>query len=305
MRSERGFALVITLVVSALLVTVTVEFIHEVVVDTTLRQNYADAQQASLLAESGVNGGIEILKNVLANQKYSSLLDRWAQPLQIEDEKGSITVTIEDESGKLYLNAPMGSSDDFASKVFVRLLKELDLSLDLRDTLVDWTDNNTYPERAGAESPYYKALSPPYAAKDDKLDTVEELGLVKGFTPKVMEKLRPFVTVYPNSPNAPTATININTAPPELIKALDDQITDHLVAQLLEYRKATPFKTPGELGNVYGFKTIASNLSLNVEVKGVVYRIVAQGKVGETTRVIEAVVRVTGNSAAKLYWREY
>jgi len=302
LRSERGFALVITLVVSALLVAVTVEFIHEVVVDTTLRQNYADAQQASLLAESGVNGGIEVLKNVLAKQNYSSLLDRWAQPLQIEDEKGSILVTIEDESGKFYMNT-MGTGDNHAINVFARLLKDLDLSLDLRDTLLDWTDNNTDPARAGAESPYYKALSPPYVAKDDKLDTVEELGLVKGFTPKIMEKLRPFVTVYPNTPGAPTATININTAPPELIKALDDQITDNLVARLLDYRKTTPFAIKEDLAKVPGFATIAPGLSDKTVAKGDVYRINSTGQVGETKRTIEAVVRPLDSKI--LYWREY
>jgi len=305
LRSERGFALVITLVVSALLVAVTVEFIHEVVVDTTLRQNYADAQQASLLAESGVNGAIEKLKFDLAkHSSYCSLLDDWAKPIQLEDEKGSISVTIEDESGKLYLNT-MSAGDTFASDVCVRLLNELNLPIDLRDTLVDWTDNNTSPERAGAETPYYKTLHPPYAAKDDKLDTVEELGMVKGFTPKVIETLRPFVTVYPNQPVALTATININTASRELIKALDAKITNAQVDTFLNYRKTTPIKATGELENFFG-SAIAIPLYTNTTVLGNVYRIVAQGKVGETTRTIEAIVRPLVQPPTNiLYWREY
>ncbi len=310
MRSERGFALVITLVVSALLVAVTVEFIHEVVVDTTLRQNYADAQQASILAESGVKGGIALLKTELQGRAYCSLLDRWAQPLQLEDEKGSISFTIEDESGKLNLNSLVSTNaqrNDPGFDIFKRLLKQLDLSLDLGDSLADWVDQGEDASPGGAKSAYYKTLHPPYMAKRAPFDTVEELGLVKGFTPKVMERLRPFVTVYPNDSSVQAVAINLNTAAPELIKALIDGVAEDQVALLLDSRKTTMFDAKGKFTIVSpGIAKIVGATPNRVGVgEERIFRIVAQGKVGDATRVIEAVVKPLDSPPNILYWREY
>jgi general secretion pathway protein K len=44
-KNESGFALVITLIITALLVAVAVEFIHDVYVETSLSRSYADGQQ--------------------------------------------------------------------------------------------------------------------------------------------------------------------------------------------------------------------------------------------------------------------
>ena len=96
MKGERGFALIITLIITALLVALCVEFVDEVFVDTSARANFVAAQQASLLAESGVNGGIKLLQNNLSltGGTYSSLLAPWAKPLVIDDENGHLSVTI-------------------------------------------------------------------------------------------------------------------------------------------------------------------------------------------------------------------
>ena len=57
MRSQRGFALIITLMVTTLLVALVTEFIREVYVETTLRRSYRDGEQALLMADSGIRGG--------------------------------------------------------------------------------------------------------------------------------------------------------------------------------------------------------------------------------------------------------
>src|ERR1039457_125777 len=103
-RDESGFALVVTLLITALLVALTAEFVSEVYVDTVARQNFVDAQQASLFAESGMTGSIKILQLTLAGQNYTSLLDYWAKPVKLDDEKGTLNIAIEEESGKLNLN---------------------------------------------------------------------------------------------------------------------------------------------------------------------------------------------------------
>lgn len=309
MRGERGFALVLTLVITAILVALVVEFIAEVYVDTSSRQYAVDAQQASLLADSGMTGAVKLLQREVGGKAYTSLQDRWATPLVLQEEKGALRVTVEEENGKLSLNhvaLPNGTFNDAYYGVAVRLLKKLGLSTDLCDTLADWVDENEEPHPGGAESTWYLTQKPPYHAKNKRLETLEELAMVKGFSGKPLEQLRPFVTVYADDPASPAAPININTAPREVLLALDDRMTDSLADRILEYRKGTPFKSPAELARVSGMESIATGLQTLIRTRGSVFRLRSEATVNGTVRVIEAVVRLTGGvEPAKLYWREY
>ena len=306
MNNDRGFALVITLLISALLVALAVELASKVFVETSARQNFVNAQKADFLARSGIDGGTKLLQQSLSQQSFSSYLDPWAKPLEIDDETGHVTVTIEDESAKLNIGQIFGSNGAIVYQrncdIAQRLFKRLALPVELLDALDDWVDDSTVPPHAkGGKSAYYLALTPPYEAKNARLGTVEELALVRGFTPQVMGKLRPYVTIYSDIPGA----ININTAPQEIIAALDDRMTDSLTSRVLEYRKTTPFQIPGDLGKVAGMENIYQGLIGFTTTKGTVYRLVSQAAVGETVRVIETVIRLDGSTPTVLYWREF
>jgi len=307
-KGERGFALVITLVVTALLVALVTEFIHDVYVATSWRATFKEAQQASLLAESGMTGGLRLLRDQLAIRQYSSLMDKWAQPFFIENETGSVTVTIEEENGKLCLPGlirPDGSYNPVCQGIVTRLGKRLELPPELWAAAADWMDGDDETRTGGAEASYYNSLQPPYAPANRPLQTVDELGLVKGFAGGALEKLRPFVTVYPDVPGTPLAKININTAPKELLLALDEQMSEDLASRIVEYRSKTPFNAPGELaGKIQGMETLGVSLQGLVGVKGNVYRLRSVANVGGTSRIIEAVARIEGSQPKILYWRE-
>ena len=308
MKDQRGFALVITLIITALLVALLVEFVNEVYVDTSSRHNFVAAQQASILAESGFSGGVKLLQLTLSSQNYTSLSDRWAKPLLLEEEKGALQIVIEEENAKLSLNhiaLPNGTFDDAYYGIAARLMKGLQLPPDLCDALADWVDENDYPHPAGAETIWYSKLKPPYQARNSRLETVEELGLVKGFDGAVLRKLLPFVTVYSSPPGSPAAPININTAPKEVLLALHEQMSEDLVRRIIDYRTTTPFKYPADLAKVAGMETIATALLTRIITKGNAYRIRSQARVAETTRLVEAVVSISGTQSTVLYWREY
>lgn len=306
MSNRRGFALVLTLIVTTLLIAVVVEFIREVAVETTLRRSFRDGEQALLMADSGIMGGIRLLQTVQAIQSYTSLKDAWkVRPLHLEDERGVLDVFIEEESGKLNLNFAKDYTGNRYRDVLVRLLKRLDLPADPADSLADWIDEDGDPHPGGAEATYYSTLKPPYAPRDGQLRTMEELRLIKGFGSKVYDRLRPFVTVYPDTKQSLASEININTAPPELLASLDDRMNDDLVKRIIDRRKDEPFKTPAELGTVAGLQQIATGLGTYITTKGSVYRIIATARIGETARSIEAVALMTGASATFLYWREF
>lgn len=314
MKNERGFALVITLLITALLVALTAEFVNEVFVDSSARQNFTDGQQASLLAGSGIAGGIKVLQTALGMKTYSSQadLELFAKLMRIEDENGTIQVTAEEESGKLNINAivdSFGKYDQIYYPIADRLFKKLGLKPELLDAVADWIGTNQVARTAGAKTPYYQTLKPPYEAKGGKLDTFEELRLVKEIDKKTMDLLRPYITVYYDVPNSPVAQINVNTAAKELLASLDVSITDSMAQEIIDKRKITPFKTATELGNnVSGMQSIAQDLATNSRImqneKGATFRLISQAQVHETIRIIEAVVNF-GGAQPILYWREY
>jgi len=301
-RGEKGFALVITLIIAALLVAVTTTFIHEVYVETSLNRSFTDAQQASLLADSGVAGGRKLLETIVGSQTYSSLLDKWAGPLEIPDDKGTLRVEITEENGKLNLNSLVFPNGELTEThpMAVRLFTALKVSTDLCDAIVDWTDVNDEPRPGGAETAYYKSLPTPYQAKNASFDTLDELRMVKGYDDKTLAILIPFVTVYGDA----QSQINVNTAPAEILAVLNDQMTPELAKRILEYRKTTPIKSPGEITRISGLESIGIGLQTKISVKGSVYRILSHAQVNETTRTVEAVVRINGQQSSVLYWRE-
>lgn len=314
-KDERGFALVLTLIVTALLIALVAEFVTQVYVDTTARQSYVDAQKGSLLAESGITGAIALLQFALPKKSYSSLQDPWARPLEVPEESGTLTISFEDENAKLSLNHiafdngvfNTGSAGDTTEAYYgtaMRLFRRLKLPAgDLCDAIADWIDLDSIPKPGGAEKEWYLSRKPPLQAKNLPFDSFEELAMVKGFNGDTVEKLRPFTTVYAG--NSFSAPININTAPKEILTALDDRISDSLAEQIVEYRKVTPFKSSADLGNVPGMNLIATGLLTRVAVKSTIFRIRAEAQVNGTLRVVETVVSFAGATPQKLYWREY
>ena len=308
LKDTTGFALVLTLIVTALMVAVAVEMIHQVYVDTSLSRGFRDGQQASILAESGVAGGARLLQLGILNRGYTSLSDQWATPLKLDDETGSLTVTVVEESGKININGLVyanGEYEKFTQDALRRLGKRLKVPESAWSSLADWIDSDDSPRSGGAESPYYRGLKQGYSARNGKLSTITELLLVKDFSSETVGKLQPFVTVFSGQSGAPLSTININTAPKEVVAALDDRIDDRMADRILEERRLQPFKSTAELSRVPGLDTVAIGLLGKISVKGSLFRITGVARVKDTGRTVEAVVRLGNGVPEFLSWQEF
>jgi hypothetical protein len=132
---------------------------------------------------------------------------------------------------------------------------------------------------------------------------VEELALVKGFKSETVAKLKPFITVYDADPAAKGIShltkININTAPQELLASIKGLSADK-VNQILDLRKTKPIKTLNDVELPQNFQGV---LNCGRPSEGLVFRIHAEGKVGESVSVVELVYRTLDKQI--LYWREY
>ncbi|MGH7183195.1 MAG: type II secretion system minor pseudopilin GspK, partial [Nitrospiraceae bacterium] len=286
---ERGIALLLTLLVLTILVALILEF------DAEARREYRDAAafrdnfKATVLARASVQAarGVlqqDLLKDKQANQSFDALTDIWALPITnyaIGD--GLLNAKIEDERGKLNLNDL--AVEDAAAKEkkvlrFKRLFELLHINPDLVDAIVDWVDKNEVQEPSGAESLYYQSLRPPYRAANDHLETLLELRLIKGMTPEIIEKLSKVVTVYPKEGG--DSKVNLNTADPLVIQALDNRITPSMAAAIVQAR---PFKKDNtDLDRVSSFDQIGKEIRLLYDIKSDLFLAHMNVRVNEVTR---------------------
>ena len=56
----------------------------------------------------------------------------------------------------------------------------------ISDSILDWIDTNKNHRLNGAEDDYYRTQSPPYYAKNGKIETLNELLKVRGITEEIL-----------------------------------------------------------------------------------------------------------------------
>jgi general secretion pathway protein K len=268
---ERGIALLLTLLVLTLLVALILEF------DAESRREYRDAAafrdnfKATVLARAAVQAARGVLqqdsiKEKQTGQVFDAPTDLWAFPItNYALGDGLLNAQIEDELGKLNLN-DLGIAGDLVAKAatvkkFKRLFELVQVNPDLVDAIIDWVDDNEVQEPAGAESLYYQAQRPSYKAANSKLQTLLELRLIKGITPEIIAKLSKVVTVFPIDGGKP---VNINTAGPLVLQALDQRITQSMAMEIIQAR---PFKTKVDLDRVGSFQEIGMQIRTQYDVK--------------------------------------
>ncbi len=302
--SEAGMALIIVLFITAFLVTVITEIVYAVHRYGEMASLYTNGERASLLATGGVVLTGSLLSEKLEGESEVTVLYADETDRVIRDSDGEVRITLSDEQGKVSLNSLVtsGGAVNFEKfEIFARLVDTLDLPRELPDTLTDWLDADNNPRATfGAETKdYYSTLKKPYKAKNSTLDSVDELLLVKGFIPKAVKALRPYVTVHTDG------LININTASKEVIMALDKQITEDMAETVISMRANNPIKSATELRDIPGFTTIAIGLQKRVTVKSSKFGLTSRANVGGSVRVVEAVILQAGSvEPTVLYWRE-
>jgi len=304
-KSNRGMALLVVLAIVALLTSLLTELAFSTLVDLRLTETFRDTTRAYYLAKGGITAGRMILQD--DRNHYDGLDELWSQGvINYPVHDGSVTVRIIDQDGKLGVNALVSGNTPSALMVdrFYRLFVALELD-DLADpaeltaNLIDWLDSGNAPYTqiltggvaipvSGAEDAYYQGLSPPYPTKNGRLDTLDELSLIKGFTPEVLRRVLPHVGLHD------LVAVNINTASAAVLRALDPLVDDAVAATLIAYRQETPIEAFTQLDGVIPPGAYSALKSLgNLEQLGVrsrSYRIEAEAEVNDGRRRLQAEV---------------
>lgn len=298
MNSEKGMALVLTLLIMAMITAMTVEFVYGVYTTNAGLYNWREAQKLSLVAKSGISLATKIVSE---NQNRYSYTYPGSIEMPVENIlkgfTGKVVIRVVDENGKFNLNSlvwPNGTTNKTAFDSFVRLLRNLNLDENIAYRVVDWIGGDIEPRRRDSEE----------GTKNDYLDSVDELLFVKGIDSHAYDTLSPLVTVY-GIENVFNHLININTAPRAVIMSLDDNITEDLAERVIHYRALEPFNRVSDLVKVAGFGgPLGQSLMNKIVVKSSTLRITSVAEDDRIKRIIECVIALKDNDFLIVYWQE-
>lgn len=266
---QKGIALITSLLIVTLATTAVVSITAELQREIRRSGNILHHDQAylyALAAEDFARYGLKLDHDA---GKIDHLNELWhVIPVAEEIEGGTLTGKLSDLQGLFNLNN-LANKKNVDQQRFQQLLKNLELTPEqiqqVTAALLDWMDaDQTSALAYGAEDDYYQGLvepERPYLAANRLLTHISELRLIKGFDKDVLDKMR-INTAYDAETGdtlprifsvLPEYTeLNINTAPAEVLKSLNNKITDEIAQQIINRRDGSVL----EGGDVTPFESV-------------------------------------------------
>lgn len=238
-RGERGVAVVMAMLLAALAATIAATLLWQ---QQRWVNDYAhrrDQVQAQALAMAGVQWARQIV-NENTGGGIVHLGQPWALRLPaLPIENGSISGYIVDAQSRINVNniagAPAAPAPTYAA--LQRLFTVLSMPPTLLNAIADWVDaDDRVSEPGGAEDAWYLSQTPPGLAANAPVRRAGELLAVRGANPGLLARLLPWVGAL----DAPT-TVNVNTAAPEVLRAVVIGLDPAGAAALAASRAQAPF----------------------------------------------------------------
>ena len=240
-KTQRGAILIIVLWVLTMLTAIGLGMSYRAGLETKRIGALSGKVQSLALCQAAVARMIYELET--NDVGYDSLRDTWSNNAGLFDhyrlQTGTYTVRYQ-RTGALDTSKQstfFGATDEesflnvntVSKETWERLLKDLEISPDLHEAIMDWIDTDSNARFHGAEGYDYASLERPYLPRNGKIPMLEELLLVKGMNAQTLKKIEPFVTVRGEG------KVNINTASGKVLEALG--LPADLVEKILRYRR--------------------------------------------------------------------
>jgi competence ComEA-like helix-hairpin-helix protein len=196
---RRGSILVAVLWCMVLLSMVVIGVLHTARTDLSVVKNYGDRVQAHYLALAGVERAKALIyQDTVTRQQTSkshtgSLYDDAKDFAEVPFGRGHVQVFrrgvkggdaqtvygISDEESRLNINTI--SLNQLTNNSALR-----GMTADIAASIVAWRSPKTQVVPGGAQTDYYMSLKPPYQARNGPFQTVRELLMVRGVTPRLL-----------------------------------------------------------------------------------------------------------------------
>ncbi|MEP6996549.1 MAG: type II secretion system minor pseudopilin GspK [Betaproteobacteria bacterium] len=237
----RGAAIIMAMLLAALAATIAASLLWQQQRWINEHAHRRDQVQAQALAMAGVQWARQIV-NDNATGGIVHLGQPWALKLPaLPIENGSIGGYIVDAQSRINVNniAGVPAAPAPTRTALQRLFMALVMPPALLNAIADWVDaDDRVSEPGGAEDAWYLSQTRPGLAANAPVRRTSELLAVRGADPGLLARVLPFVSTL----DAPS-TVNVNTAPPEVLAALVGGLDAPAATALVAARAQTPFAT--------------------------------------------------------------
>lgn len=330
-RTERdhGTALIVALWVVIFLSLIVGFFAFDMHVEARITSYYRKRLKADHLARAGIERAkmlmVKSTDPKIKDDSYEQKEARWYMSARLLNSGGAVQDFVDEiDTGKASVSIVPEPALRDVNKLdpagWEAVLEVAGVPENMWDELIaavtDWKDQDELTTGSlGAESEYYESLDPPYKAKNGPVYSVDELLLVKGFTPEIlhggpppdagedaepMSGIADLLTTYGDT----EGKINVNAAPFRVLMTLpgmDEVSAEDIISEregvYEEDEEDHSFKDPADFRKrfpnlsqaVYGLITTASTT----------YRIVSTGDSHGVRRTISCVIQVKAGPAGK------
>ena len=245
-RSQRGMALIVVLLVVAVIATLATAVSSRVQFNIKKSQNRSQQGQAYWYALGGEELAFQLIKQALfqanTDQEHSEqgsdsqaeggqgtssddpvyLGQAWSQgPHHYPFDGGSLALAITDQQACFNINtlaklttsvSQNAQTSNLSLRQFRSMLNLLEFESEeitrLAATIQDWMDKDVIPTGLeGFEDLHYSGITPSYQSANAPIHVLSELNLITGFKAEYLPRLEPYFCALPNQEQK----ININT----------------------------------------------------------------------------------------------
>jgi general secretion pathway protein K len=268
--NQKGVALLAVIALISILLTAGLHLAGVAGRSVLVTGQHNDRYAAREMALSAIHLAMAVLADDAGKNDTDSIQEDWANPeilaemlSQMGFDPEQLSVQITDELGKIQVNALLKefpghhiNPDQLRLwENLLHLLTSSDKSADDLDpravvnALKDWLDSGddgAVSGLTGAETPFYRSLSPPYDCRNGPLDQVKELLDITGIGPEsnLNVMFEDIFTVHGLSDVRSTESffsysgrININTAGIVVLKSLLPKGMDEFARDLIDFRE--------------------------------------------------------------------
>jgi hypothetical protein len=331
-RAKEGSALIVALWVLLILALLISGFVFDMTVESGVTSYFRKRMKAQFLAQAGVAHAQSMIVRSLDVKADAPEEDEeeeaWVRALNLSKGLTVSGLTVEMGAGRFTLdilpeqgrrNVHMLVDEDWEE-----ILDQANVPQEnwgaLIDCFNDWVDEGDEHRLLGAESDdaFYEKRG--YEVKNAPLDTIDELTLIKGFTPAVVfggpsgedeEEGEPLVGIARWLTTWGDGKVNLNTASREVLLTVTG-LNEQSVEALIEGRDG-PDGEPGTKDD--GFDSVDKAMafigltnpetSSRLTTKGEsILRVVSIGEVEGVRNGIWCILRAADKKVTPLFWRE-
>jgi general secretion pathway protein K len=231
---------------------------------------------------------------------YSGVVDIDSMPVMVDAKPGG---------RRLNVNS---MSEEQLRTFYSHLLSDFTAADELAQSIMDWRDADDLKRTRGAERDLYLKDNAMVLPANAQFREVDDLLDVRGMTPEILEKARPYLRTYGGGP------VNLNTAEEPVLRAIPG-MTDAVLTRILALRanggrirtmnEVTPGGTQVQPGRQpTAQQTLASRIGANSVVETVEVDLIITAQAGtqaQPARLSATISRQTNGTQTSITWRQW